>query len=74
MVPAFKNFSRAFSCFSSFDRLEFLGNMISFFAALFAVIERDYGSIDPGVVGLSLSYAMSITQVGRGKSMKRRWT
>eukprot|EP00047_Mylnosiga_fluctuans_P021846 m.109714 g.109714 ORF g.109714 m.109714 type:complete len:1474 (+) comp9049_c0_seq5:48-4469(+) len=41
-------------------RLEFVGNCIIFFAALFAVIDR--GSIDPGLVGLSLSYAMSVTQ------------
>ena len=42
-------------------RLEFLGNCIIFFAALFAVLERS--NINPGVVGLSLSYAMSVTQV-----------
>jgi hypothetical protein len=36
-----------------------LGNIIVFFAALFAVISR--GSIDPGLVGLSLSYASQIT-------------
>ena len=41
-------------------RLEFLGNLIVFFAALFAVLEK--GHIDPGVVGLSLSYALSVTQ------------
>ena len=48
---------------SFFFSLEFIGNMIIFFAALFAVVERDYSSIDAGLVGLSLSYAMSITQV-----------
>jgi ABC-type multidrug transport system fused ATPase/permease subunit len=41
-------------------RLEFLGNCIIFFAAVFAVIEDD--GIDPSMVGLSLTYAMSVTQ------------
>ena len=40
-------------------RLEMLGNLIILFAALFAVLGRD--SLDPGIVGLSLSYAMQIT-------------
>eukprot|EP00049_Salpingoeca_infusionum_P023551 m.12723 g.12723 ORF g.12723 m.12723 type:complete len:1556 (+) comp5858_c0_seq1:79-4746(+) len=41
-------------------RLESIGNLIIFFAALFAVLDRD--KISAGVVGLSLSYAMSVTQ------------
>ena len=41
-------------------RLEMLGNVIIFFAALFAILGRD--SLDPGIVGLSLSYAMQVTQ------------
>ncbi|XP_063702153.1 multidrug resistance-associated protein 1 isoform X3 [Culicoides brevitarsis] len=44
-------------------RLEMVGNFIIFFAALFAVLGRD--SSDPlraGLVGLSLSYALQITQ------------
>ncbi|XP_073949374.1 multidrug-Resistance like Protein 1 isoform X2 [Choristoneura fumiferana] len=41
-------------------RLETIGNFIIFFAALFAVLGRD--SVDPGIVGLSVSYALQITQ------------
>jgi len=41
-------------------RLETIGNMIIFFAALFAVIGRD--NVSGGDVGLSLSYALMITQ------------
>jgi ATP-binding cassette subfamily C (CFTR/MRP) protein 3 len=33
------------------------------FAALFSVIQRD--SVDPGLVGLALSYALSVTSVRR---------
>ena len=40
-------------------RLEMLGNIIILFAALFAVLGR--GTLDPGLVGLSLNYASQIT-------------
>ena len=40
-------------------RLEFVGNCIILFAALFAVIGKD--SISPGIVGLSITYAMAVS-------------
>ena len=40
-------------------RLEFIGNLVILFASLFAVLTRD--QMDPGTVGLSLSYALTIT-------------
>ncbi|XP_078381052.1 multidrug resistance-associated protein 1-like [Oculina patagonica] len=41
-------------------RLEFIGNCLIFFAALFGVISR--GKISGGLVGLSVTYALQITQ------------
>ena len=39
-------------------RLETLGNLVVLSACLFAVIGRN--NIDPGIVGLSISYALSV--------------
>ena len=39
-------------------RLEFIGNCLIFFAALFAVISRD--SIGGGLVGLSVTYVLQV--------------
>ncbi|KAK8748976.1 hypothetical protein OTU49_015623, partial [Cherax quadricarinatus] len=41
-------------------RLETIGNILTFSAALFAVMGR--GRISGGIVGLSVSYALSVTQ------------
>lgn len=41
-------------------RLEMVGNLIILFAALFAVLSKD--SLSPGLVGLSVSYALQVTQ------------
>ncbi|CAL8146547.1 unnamed protein product [Orchesella dallaii] len=40
-------------------RLETVGNSVVFFAALFAVLGRE--TLSPGIVGLSVSYALQIT-------------
>jgi ABC-type multidrug transport system fused ATPase/permease subunit len=45
-------------------RLDFAGNFVTFFAALFAVISRNENwGISAEEVGLSISYALSVTQV-----------
>ncbi|XP_058021721.1 ATP-binding cassette sub-family C member 3 isoform X2 [Ahaetulla prasina] len=40
-------------------RVEFVGNCVVFFAALFAVLSKN--SLSPGLVGLSVSYALQVT-------------
>ncbi|XP_060863100.1 multidrug resistance-associated protein 1-like isoform X2 [Metopolophium dirhodum] len=42
-------------------RVETIGNFIIFFASMFSVLGRD--TISPGIVGLSVSYALQITQL-----------
>ncbi|KAI6196585.1 Multidrug resistance protein mrp-7 [Aphelenchoides besseyi] len=43
-------------------RLEMLGNLVAFFAALFAALSREFGFVSSaGLVGLSVSYALNIT-------------
>ena len=43
-------------------RLEVLGNLIIFAAALFTIIERDSSSVNPSTVGLIITYASMMTQ------------
>ncbi|EGT32255.1 hypothetical protein CAEBREN_05120 [Caenorhabditis brenneri] len=45
-------------------RLEFVANCIIFFAALFAVLSKEFGWVkSPGLIGVSVSYALDITEV-----------
>ena len=48
-------------------RLEFIGNLIILSAAMFAALQRNYpgalGRINPGLVGLSISYALQVSTI-----------
>nr|UOU03337.1 ATP-binding cassette subfamily C1-6 [Brachionus rubens] len=41
-------------------RLEFIGTLVTFFACLFAVIDRE--NLTPGAAGLSISFSLNISQ------------
>lgn len=43
-------------------RLELLGNLVVFITALMAVYGRDRWEIHPGIVGLSVTYAVQVTE------------
>uniref|UniRef100_A0A1A7XY85 ATP-binding cassette sub-family C member 10 n=1 Tax=Iconisemion striatum TaxID=60296 RepID=A0A1A7XY85_9TELE len=47
-------------------RLQLIGVAVVTGLGMIAVIQHQYGSIDPGLVGLSLSYALSITMLLSG--------
>ncbi|XP_064640179.1 multidrug resistance-associated protein 1-like [Lineus longissimus] len=42
-------------------RLELVATLVVLFAAIFAVLGRDH--LSPGIVGLSITYALSVTQI-----------
>jgi hypothetical protein len=48
-------------CHAFLIRLELIGNLMMFFVALFAVIQRN--DVEPGLVGLALSNAFTVTIV-----------
>lgn len=52
--------------------LEFLGGLMILFTSLFVVVSR--GVISPGIAGLTLSYALSITDLLNGCVRVASWT
>ena len=65
------NFAANFHIISLFRwlavRLGLIGNLIILFAAMFAVIERNSsgGGFDPGLAGLSISYALEVMDAAK---------
>ncbi|KAF8770810.1 Multidrug resistance-associated protein 7 like [Argiope bruennichi] len=47
-------------------RLQFIGVIIVTAVAIIAMLQREYGIVDPGLVGLALSYALSVTALLNG--------
>ena len=43
-------------------RLELLGNLVVFFTAIFSVLSRDAFTLQPGFIGLIMTYSLQITQ------------
>lgn len=65
----------SFFCYFSFDRwislrLDFIGNCVILFAALFAVISRD--KIESSLAGLSIVYALQVRKLGADSCRKHR--
>ncbi|GFU20326.1 multidrug resistance-associated protein 7 [Nephila pilipes] len=47
-------------------RLQFIGVIIVTAVAVVALLQREYSTVDPGLVGLALSYALSVTALLNG--------
>jgi hypothetical protein len=60
----FNNYCNFFNFYINYRwlavRLELVGNFIVFFSALFAVLFRHSDNVTAGLVGLSVSYALSV--------------
>jgi ABC-type bacteriocin/lantibiotic exporter with double-glycine peptidase domain len=44
-------------------RLEILGNIVILAAALLGVLAKEYGLVTAGVIGMSVSYSLNVTNV-----------